>query len=55
MVSTNTSQKRQKKIPIENDELFISTGKLVAKAKPKPKSVVNSSVNVPIHDQNTVT
>ena len=38
-------------IPTENVELFISTGKLVAKAKPKPKSVVNSSINVPIRER----
>ena len=33
------------KNPIENVQLFISTGKLVAKAKPRPKSVVNLSSN----------
>ena len=38
---TETSQKN----PIENVQLFISTGKLVAKAKPRPKSVVNLSSN----------
>ena len=38
---TETSEE----IPIENDELFISTG------KPKPKSVANSSVNVPIRER----
>ena len=48
---TNTSQKRQNKYPTENVELFISTKKLVAKAKPKPKSVVNSSINVPIRER----
>ena len=37
--------------PTENVELFISTGKLVAKAKPKPKYVVNSSINVPIRER----
>ena len=37
--------------PTENVELFISTVKLVAKAKPKPKSVVNSSINVPIRER----
>ena len=50
MVSTNTSQKRHKKQhPVENVQLFKSTGKLVAKAKPRPKSVVNLCTNcVPI-------
>ena len=45
MVSTNTSQKRQKKLPTENVDLVLSTGKLVAKAKPRRKLVVNSSSN----------
>ena len=31
----------------ESVDLFISTGKLVANGKPKPKYVVNSSINVP--------
>ena len=35
----------------ENVELFISTGKPVAKGKPKPKSVVNSSINMPIRER----
>ena len=38
-------------IPTENVELLISTGKLVAMATPKPKSVVNSSINVPIRER----
>ena len=38
-------------IPTENVELFISTVKLVAKAEPKPKSVVNASINVPIRER----
>ena len=38
---TETSQK----IPIENVQLFISTGRLVAKVKPRSKPVVNSSSN----------
>ena len=44
---TETSQE----IPTKNVELFITTGKLVAKAEPKPKSVVNSSINVPIRER----
>ena len=44
---TETSEE----IPTVNVELFISTGKLVAKAKPKPKSVANSSFNVPIRER----
>ena len=36
---TGTSQE----IFIENDDLFINTGKLVAKAKPRPKPVVSLS------------
>ena len=39
---TETSEE----IPTENVELFISTGKPLAKDKPKPKSVVNSIINV---------
>ena len=47
MVSTNTEEK-----PTEKVELFISTGKPVAKAKAKPKSVVNSSSNsVPFNER----
>ena len=38
---TETSQE----IPIENVQLFISTGRLVAKVKPRSKPVVNSSSN----------
>ena len=38
---TETSEE----IPIENVELFISTGRLVAKAQPRPKLVVNLSSN----------
>ena len=38
---TDTSQKKS----IENVQLLTSTGKLVAKAKPRPKSVVNLSTN----------
>ena len=39
-------------ISIENVDLFISTGKLVAKAKPRPKLVVNLSSNsVLIHER----
>ena len=38
---TETSEE----IPIENVQLFISTGRLVAKAKPRPKPVVNLSSN----------
>ena len=44
---TETSEE----IPTENVELFISTGKHVAKATPRPKSVVNSSVNVPLYER----
>ena len=33
-------------IQSENIDSSVSTGKPVAKAKPKPKSVVNSNVNV---------
>ena len=44
---TETSEE----IPTENVELFINTGKLVAKAEPKPKSVVNSSINVLFRDR----
>ena len=44
---TETSEE----IPTENVALFISTGKPVAKAKPKPKSVVNSSINVLIRER----
>ena len=44
---TETSEE----IPIENVELFMSTGKLVAKVKSKPKSFVNSSVNVPVRER----
>ena len=51
MVSTNTSQKTSEEIPNENVELFIRTGKLVAKAKPKPKYVVNSFSNVLIRER----
>ena len=36
---------------IENVDLFISIGKLVAKAKPKPKCVVNSFIIVPIRER----
>ena len=43
---TETSEE----IPTENVDLFISTGKPVAKAEPIPKLVVNLSSNsVPIH------
>ena len=46
---TETSEE----IPIENVQLFISTGRLVAKAKPRPKLVVNSSSNyVPNRERN---
>ena len=48
MVSTETSEE----IPTENVDLFISTGKLVAKALPRPKPVVNLSSNtVPINER----
>ena len=41
---TETSEE----IPTENVEAVINTGKPEAKAKHKPRSVVNSNVNVPI-------
>ena len=45
---TETSEE----IPTENVHLFISTGRLVSKAKPKPKLVVNLSSNyVPIRER----
>ena len=45
---TETSEE----IPIENRQLFISTGRPVAKAKPRPKLVVNLSSNlVPIRER----
>ena len=45
---TETSEE----IPTENVDLFISTGKLVAKAKPRPKPVVDLSFNsVPINER----
>ena len=42
------------KTPTENVELFISTGKFVAKAKPKPKYVVSSSINVTIRERKRI-
>ena len=66
MVSTNTSQKRLKKYPRENVHLFISTGKLVSNAKPRPKKqvlwiwetcvkLVNLSSNsIPINERNWI-
>ena len=36
---------------IENVDLFISIGKLVAKAEPKPKCVVNSFIIVPTRER----
>ena len=51
MVSTNTSEE----IPTENVDLFISTGKPLAKAKPRPNTVVNLSSNsVPINERKWV-
>ena len=47
---TETSEE----IPTENVELFISTGKPVAKVKPKPKSVVNSCINVPTRERKSI-
>ena len=44
---TETSEEK----PSENIDSSISTGKPVAKAKPKPRSVVNSNVNVPVPDR----
>ena len=44
---TETSEE----IRTENVELMNSTGRLVAKAKPKPKYLVNSSINVPIREK----
>ena len=45
---TETSEE----IPIENVQLFIRTRRLFAKAKPRPKSVVNLSSNyVPITER----
>ena len=45
---TETSQE----IPIENVQLFISTGRLVAKAKPRPETFVNlSTYYVPVHER----
>ena len=41
---TETSEE----IPIENVQLFIGTRKLVAKAKPRQKSVVNLCIHVPV-------
>ena len=45
---TETSEE----IPIESVQVDISTGRLVAKAKPRPKPVVNLSSNyVPINER----
>ena len=44
---TETSEEIQS----ENIHSSFSTGKPVAKAKPKPRSVVNSNVNVPIPER----
>ena len=44
---TETSEE----VPIDNVQLFISTGRPVAKAKPRPKSVVNLSFNVLIRER----
>ena len=44
---TETSQE----IPTANAELFITAGKSVAKAELKPKSVVNSSIDVPFRER----
>ena len=45
---TETSEE----IPIENVQLFISTGRLVAKTEPRPKLAVNlSSIYVPIRER----
>ena len=43
-----------KEIPSENIDSCISTGKLVARAKPKPRSVVNSTVNVPVPERKRI-
>ena len=45
---TETSEE----IPIENVQLFVTTGRPLAKAKPRPKPVVNLSTNsVPVHER----
>ena len=45
-------EETSQEIPIENVQLIISTGRLVAKAKPRPKPVVNLSSNyVPIKER----
>ena len=45
---TETSEE----LPTENVDLFISTGRLVAKATPRPKPVVNCSSNpVPLNQR----
>ena len=42
-------------ISIENVQLFISTGRLVAKARPRPKPVVNLSSNyVPLRERRRI-
>ena len=40
-----------KEIPTGNVDSSISTGKLVAKGKPKPRFVVNSSIDLPIRER----
>ena len=50
--SVNTSQKRQKKCPLKSVHVDISTGRLVAKAKARPKLVVQLSSNyVPVNER----
>ena len=46
MVSTKYVTGSSEETPTETFKLVISTRKLVAEAKPKPKSVVNSSIDV---------
>ena len=51
MESIKNVTETSEEIPIENVQLFISTGRLVANAQPRPKPVVKMSNYVPIRER----